>query len=88
MDKAEERNVQDAQREIERIFKGLSREVPILLFAQPGRNDMFCDYARQAIERFGLLRGVLLAVRRLGRCNPFFPGGSDPLPSSVDLNKE
>ena len=45
-------------------------------------------YARKAIERFGLLRGGLLAVRRLGRCNPFFPGGRDPVPSSLNLNKE
>ena len=45
-------------------------------------------YARKAIERFGLLRGGLLALRRLGRCNPFFPGGRDPVPSSLKLNKE
>jgi len=52
MDQAADRNVKDAQREIERVFEGLSREVPILLFAQPGRNDMFCDYARQAVRFF------------------------------------
>ena len=46
------------------------------------------DYARKAIKRFGLLQGGFLAVRRLGRCNPFFPGGRDPVPSSPNLNKE
>lgn len=45
-------------------------------------------YAYAAIERFGLLRGGLLAVRRLGRCNPFFPGGSDPVPSFLSRHKE
>ena len=52
MDQVAERNVQDAQREIERVFQGLSSEVPIVLFTQPGANDMFCDYARQAIRFF------------------------------------
>jgi thioredoxin reductase (NADPH) len=52
MDQVADGNVQDAQREIKQIFQGLSREIPVFLFAQPGINDMFCDYARQAIRFF------------------------------------
>jgi putative membrane protein insertion efficiency factor len=35
------------------------------------------EYAAQAIERFGILRGLVLAVWRLLRCNPFSHGGVD-----------
>jgi uncharacterized protein len=37
------------------------------------------EYAAQAIERFGILRGVVLAGWRLLRCNPWSRGGFDPV---------
>ena len=42
-------------------------------------------YAIQAIERFGVLRGGLLAVWRILRCNPFCKGGNDPVPETFRL---
>jgi putative membrane protein insertion efficiency factor len=37
-------------------------------------------YAEQALRRFGVRRGLSLAVRRLGRCHPWGGSGYDPVP--------
>ena len=37
-------------------------------------------YASPAIERYGVLRGGWLSLRRLSRCHPWSPGGLDPVP--------
>jgi putative membrane protein insertion efficiency factor len=37
------------------------------------------EYAMQAIEKYGAMRGVYLAARRLLRCHPFHSGGYDPV---------
>lgn len=38
------------------------------------------QYALEALEVHGLLKGSLLTIGRLMRCNIFFPGGVDPVP--------
>lgn len=37
-------------------------------------------YAYEAIEVHGAVRGSWLATKRIGRCQPFSPGGLDPVP--------
>jgi len=37
------------------------------------------EYAMEAIERYGVLRGGAIAVGRLLRCHPFVRGGYDPV---------
>jgi uncharacterized protein len=41
------------------------------------------QYALDALERFGFLRGSWLALKRIGRCHPWNPGGIDPVPAAV-----
>ena len=38
------------------------------------------EYAEQALERHGALRGSWLAARRVCRCGPWHGGGVDPVP--------
>jgi len=37
-------------------------------------------YGFEAVQKHGVLRGGLLAAWRVLRCNPFNPGGYDPVP--------
>ncbi len=38
------------------------------------------EYAIEALEKYGALKGTYLAVRRILRCHPFHKGGYDPVP--------
>lgn len=38
------------------------------------------EYTKQAIEKYGLLKGIFLGFIRILKCNPFSKGGYDPVP--------
>jgi putative membrane protein insertion efficiency factor len=52
--------------------------------ALPGNTCRFypsCShYGYQAIYKYGVLKGSILAIKRILRCNPFNPGDYDPVP--------
>lgn len=44
-------------------------------------------YAVQAIEHFGILKGLWLTLRRLSRCHPWHCGGQDPVPQNKECGR-
>ena len=43
-------------------------------------------YAQEAIEQYGIWRGLILTSKRLACCHPWHTGGHDPVPSNKTLN--
>ena len=51
------------------------------MFGNVCRFEPSCsDYALQAVEKHGFIRGGWLAMKRIIRCNPYCRGGDDPVP--------
>ncbi|MFB9992811.1 membrane protein insertion efficiency factor YidD [Deinococcus oregonensis] len=66
-----------------RVVRGYQRQLSPLKPVPTCRFVPTCSqYALEAIERFGAVRGGWLAAWRVMRCNPFVPGGFDPVPDS------
>jgi uncharacterized protein len=60
-----------------KLYQGtLSRVLPSVCRFTPTCSQ----YAIEAIQKYGVLRGTRMAVRRIVRCNPFTEGGYDPVP--------
>ena len=38
------------------------------------------QYALEAVEKYGAIKGTFMATKRILRCNPFHKGGYDPVP--------
>ena len=66
------------------ILLALIRAYRLVLSPWWGRHCRFTptcsEFALEAIERHGALRGSWLAMRRISRCHPWHAGGFDPVP--------
>ena len=64
------------------IGLGMVRAYQVLFFWMPAscRYTPSCShYTYAAIEKYGLLRGSWMGAKRIARCQPFHPGGYDPV---------
>ena len=76
------RRVIDLPRLLVVLLLKLYRLVVSPLYGQTCRFYPSCSaYALEAVQRYGVIRGGRLAVWRLLRCNPWNPGGVDPVPT-------
>lgn len=62
------------------LLRGYKRLISPLLPPMCRFEPTCSIYMMQAIEKHGVMRGLWLGIRRLGRCHPFNPGGWDPVP--------
>ncbi len=62
------------------VLKGYKRFVSPLLPPACRFYPTCSEYAATAIAKHGLVRGGILAAKRLSKCHPLNPGGFDPVP--------
>ncbi len=59
-----------------KIYQSISKYTPPVCRFYPTCSE----YMRQAIIKYGVLKGGWLGIKRLCKCHPFHPGGNDPVP--------
>ncbi|RKZ81194.1 MAG: membrane protein insertion efficiency factor YidD [Gammaproteobacteria bacterium] len=73
---------------MEKILIGFIRGYQLLVSPLIGTHCRFqptcSSYMIEAIDRFGVIRGTWLGIRRLSRCHPWHTGGLDPVPEFKD----
>lgn len=62
------------------LIRGYQRFISPLLASNCRFQPTCSHYTLEAVERYGVLKGLWLGAKRIGRCHPFNPGGYDPVP--------
>lgn len=70
------------------VIQGYQRFISPLLGPNCRFHPTCSQYAIIALQRFGLLKGSWLTVKRVLKCHPLHEGGEDPVPPKIDNNRE
>lgn len=62
------------------LLRAYKRFISPLLPASCIYQPTCSEYMMQAVQRYGVIKGVWLGVKRIARCHPFAQGGYDPVP--------
>ena len=68
------------------LLRGYKRVLSPLFLPSCRYTPTCSEYALEAVDRHGAVRGSVLAVGRLLRCHPFVHGGYDPVPGIKTLD--
>lgn len=61
------------------VLRGYKRFVSPLLPPACRFHPTCSEYGYEAVQRYGLVKGSLMTIKRLSRCHPFHRGGFDPV---------
>ena len=68
---------------IKRFFIGLVKGYQYLISPLLGQNCRYTptcsEYSIQAIQKYGIFKGILLSIKRISKCHPWGGSGHDPL---------
>jgi len=42
------------------------------------------EYAMESLKEYGLIKGIFLSIKRIGKCHPWGSHGYDPIPNKVE----
>jgi len=66
------------------LYKKTLSKILVFLFGSGCRYSPTCsEYAQESLEKFGIIRGTFLSLKRLSRCHPFIQANYfDPVPEN------
>lgn len=61
------------------LIRGYKKAISPLFVGSCRFSPSCSEYAEEALREYGVMRGAILAIWRILRCNPFSAGGYDPV---------
>lgn len=65
------------------VLVGLIRIYQVFISPLKGQSCRFyptcSEYSVQALQKYGLIKGIWKSIKRILKCHPFHPGGHDPV---------